>query len=203
MDTSNGKQHGSASLLVMLALATLTAQAIAQEIVIEPTNGRPQSASHISRPAAVDVKPAGSQKPAAQQRSARKVPQKAVVKQIAAKTASAKPGTPLAMAEASTKTQEATPSPAVHRSSVVPNWMVADTRDAAGLRSEISNALAHDPALTNSNVRVTVEDTVVTLEGHAASPEERLHAERLAQSYAWNRKLVNRIEVEPRVSAKK
>jgi hypothetical protein len=33
--------------------------------------------------------------------------------------------------------------------------------------------------------------------------EERLQAERLAQSYAWNRKLVDRVEVSPRVSAQK
>jgi hypothetical protein len=37
------------SLLLILAVAVLTARAISQEIVIEPTNGRSQTTNHGSR----------------------------------------------------------------------------------------------------------------------------------------------------------
>jgi hypothetical protein len=43
----------------------------------------------------------------------------------------------------------------------------------------------------------------VTLQGRAAGGEEHLQVQRLAQSYAWNRKLVDHIEVVPSISQAK
>ncbi len=79
---------------------------------------------------------------------------------------------------------------------------MADTRDALTLQSEISSALARDPKLARSTIQINVSDVEVTLAGKANGTEERLQAERLAQSYAWNRKLVDRIEVVPSMSSR-
>jgi osmotically-inducible protein OsmY len=71
---------------------------------------------------------------------------------------------------------------------------LTDGRDAQSLQGEISRALANDPKLAGSKIQVSVDDTSVTLRGRAGS-EEHLQAQRLAHSYAWNRKLVDEIEV--------
>jgi hypothetical protein len=78
-----------------------------------------------------------------------------------------------------------------------PGWAMADTRDSGGLQSEIAGALARDPRLAGSAIQVSVDDASVTLEGRATGSRQHLQAERLARSYAWNRKLVDRIQVEP------
>lgn len=78
-----------------------------------------------------------------------------------------------------------------------------DTRDARSLQVEIAEALARDPKLAGSSIQVNVDGGSVTLEGSAAGTDERLQAERLTQSYAWNRKLVNHIEIVRAVSAQK
>jgi osmotically-inducible protein OsmY len=80
---------------------------------------------------------------------------------------------------------------------------MSDTRDARSIQSEIANAMARDPKLVGSSVDVKVDEDSVTLSGRAAGIDERLQAERLAQSYAWNRKLVDHLELVPRVSAQK
>ena len=83
---------------------------------------------------------------------------------------------------------------------------MADTRDARSLQSEIASALARDPKLAGSTIQVDVDDNSVTLEGRAAGSEEHLQAQRLAQSYAWNRKLVDHIGgrgVAPSMAAQK
>jgi len=77
------------------------------------------------------------------------------------------------------------------------------TRDARSLQTEISDALAGDPKLRDSTITVRVDDELVTLEGRAAGTEELLQAQRLARSYAWDRKVVDHIEVAPMVSAQK
>ncbi len=80
---------------------------------------------------------------------------------------------------------------------------MADTRDSGSLQNEIASALAHDPKLAGSTIQVSVNDNSVTLEGRVAGADEHLQAQRLAKSYAWNRKLVDHIEVAPSMSAQK
>jgi hypothetical protein len=50
---------------------------------------------------------------------------------------------------------------------------------------------------------VRVDDSAITLEGHAAGGQEHLEAQRLAQSYAWNRKVIDHVEVGPGLTARK
>jgi osmotically-inducible protein OsmY len=80
---------------------------------------------------------------------------------------------------------------------------MSDTRDARSLQIEIAGALARDPKLSGSSIQVNVEEGTVMLEGRAAGTEERLQAQRLARSYAWNRKLVDHIEIVRTVSAQR
>jgi osmotically-inducible protein OsmY len=80
---------------------------------------------------------------------------------------------------------------------------MADTRDASSLQTEIASALAHDSMLAGSAIKVNVDDKSVTLEGLVTREEEHLQAQRLAHSYAWNRKLVDHITVAPKVTAQK
>lgn len=180
--------------LLMLALA-VTAKASAQDIVIEPTNGRAQATNHVSRPAPVASAPGEKTAPAIRERSTTKKPAKRV-----AATGKAKPSVS-PVKQTSIEPAEAVSAP--KKVPTRPDWAMADTRDAHTLQSEIADALARDPKLAGSAIRVDVDEMSVTLEGRAAGGEERLLAQRLAHSYAWNRKLVDHIEVVPAISAQK
>jgi len=197
--------------LLMLAIAVLAGRAISQEIVVEPTNGRAQAANSASRAAVVESAPKPSQA-ASHERSAAKKPAKGVSsKQNAAKPKAAPAETKVAAKSgakpgvkpdvAKSETPEATPSP--KKAPARPTWAMSDTRDARSLQIEIANALARDPKLADSSIQVKVDDGTVTLEGRCSGAEERVQAQRLAQSYAWNRKLVDHIEIVRRVSAQK
>jgi hypothetical protein len=195
------------SRLLVLAAAVLTAGAIAQEIVIEPTNGRAPSANHVSRPAAVESAPAAAPKSAKATQSANQAankPAKVPVKQAATKPKASPVETkPSVSPVAETKGEVAEATPAPKKVPSRPEWAMSDTRDASSLQIEIASALAGDPKLAGSAIQVNVDDGAVTLEGRAAGSEERLQAQRLARSYAWNRKVVDHIEVVNSVSAQK
>jgi hypothetical protein len=194
------------SPVLMLGIAMLTAGAIAQEIVIEPTNGRTQATHRVSRPAAVESAPGEQGKAAARAGvpvSATKKPAKKVTAEQAARLKAApakeKPSA-LPAAETDTEAAETKPAPKIPAR---PEWAMADTRDSRSLQMEIASALARDPKLAGSAIQVDVDDKSVTLEGRASGGEEHLQAQRLAHSYAWNRKLVDHIEVAHSVSAQK
>jgi hypothetical protein len=187
------------AVLLILALAVLVARAISQEIVIEPTNGRAQSSNRVSRPAPVEQTPAESKKPAPKVSGGRKAAKQSSAKQIQPPAPSQT--RPAAPAMATDEVQPVTPK--AKKLPARPEWAMNDTRDAHSLQIEIANALARDPKLTGSSFQVRVDEDSVTVEGRAAGSEERLQAQRLAQSYAWNRKLVDRIEVVSKVTAQK
>ena len=67
--------------------------------------------------------------------------------------------------------------------------------DSASLQSTIQDKLKSEPMLSSSSVNVTVTDATIELSGSVATGKEKQTAERIAQSYAGNRKLVNRITV--------
>jgi hypothetical protein len=200
-------------LLLILAIAALTARATSQEVVIEPTNGRAQrSTNHVSRPSAVESTPAQPKElkhaptktPAGERSATNKPAKRASVRQIAAKPKVPVETRPaVSVAPESVKSEAPEGSPSVKKAPARPGWALIDTRDAHSLQIEIANALARDPKLATSSIQVRVDDASVTLEGRAAGGEELLQAQRLARSYAWNRKLVDHIEVERRVSAAK
>jgi len=218
---------GKQSLTLVLVTAMLTATALAQEIVIEPTNGRAPSTNHGARP---DVSRPDASRPAAERSApveAKKLATKSVAKspdqergaartkkipadQIAAKPKAApvetKPSASATPEVITSEAAEAAPAP-MKASERRPKWAMADTRDAGSLQNEIASALAHDPKLVGSSIQVSVDDGSVTLEGRAAGAQEHLQAQRLAKSYAWNRKLVDHILVDhievPPMAAKK
>lgn len=203
---------GKQSLTLVLVAAALTAAALAQEIVIEPTNGRAPTTNRalhpdITRPAAerpIPVEPKNpAPKPAAksadQERGTAKLrTRKTPANQIAAKPEKApvetKPS--LTAAPEAAMNEAAEPTPAPKKIPARPVWAMADTRDSETLQSEIASALARDPKLAGSAIQVSVDDGTVTLEGRAAGGQQHLQAQRLAKSYAWNRKLVDHISVE-------
>lgn len=194
------------SLSLVLLAALFAANAISQEIVIEPTNGRPQSVNRVSRPAAERSAPA---EPKIATRSAgspedqhhAKAAKKPRTEQIAVK----REATPVpAKPPEALKSEAAEPTSAPKKMPQErPAWAMADTRDSGSLQNEIASALAHDPKLAGSTIQVSVNDNSVTLEGRVAGADEHLQAQRLAKSYAWNRKLVDHIEVAPSMSAQK
>jgi len=67
--------------------------------------------------------------------------------------------------------------------------------DSASLQSTIQDKLKSEPMLSSSSVDVNVTDATIELSGSVATGKEKQTAERIAQSYAGNRKLVNRITV--------
>ena len=187
--------------------------AAAQQIVIEPTNGRPaaisSSGEKIRRPTVANIDMGGSNgrvlaspvpSPEAKKRAERVRPER---KRIAERADTAKnKAAPVAPLMAKTEHEAPPPLPAkVYPSQ--PAWAEIDTRDNLSLQGEIAGALSRDHRLAGSEIHVEVEDNAVVLAGRAAGREERLEAERLAQSYAWNRKLINKVEVVSRISAQK
>ncbi|HVJ04652.1 MAG TPA: BON domain-containing protein [Candidatus Saccharimonadales bacterium] len=201
---------GKRSLVLVLAVAALTARAISQEIVIEPTNGNAQGKVRVLRPAASESTPSQPKsvtKPPVAERAVTRNSAKASGKKAALKQVSAKPKTaPVeARPESSVPGQPKIEAPVapVKEIPARPQWALTDNRDANTLQVEIANALARDPKLTGSSFQVKVDEGAVTLEGQATGTEERLQAVRLAQSYAWNRKLLDKIDVVRGVSAQK
>jgi osmotically-inducible protein OsmY len=65
--------------------------------------------------------------------------------------------------------------------------------DTASLASRINTALKNDPTLANNNVMVNVGDQGVEVTGTVDTGKEKLTAMRIAQSYAGNFKVVDRI----------
>ena len=73
-----------------------------------------------------------------------------------------------------------------------------ETAASTQLQQSITNALHSDPALAGSNVMVNVTDSTIELTGSVPTGKERQTAKRIAQSYAQNRKVVDRITVTGR-----
>jgi hypothetical protein len=188
--------RGSLLLILMLALA---ASAISQEIVIEPTNGRAETRNHVPRPA--ESSPVAAKHSSA--KSANQPTKRVPAKQIATRSKSPVQTSPAVSILPEAETKQASAVPVPKKVPARPEWAMSTTRDAHSLQTEITNALARDSKLAGSSVTVRVDDESVTLEGRAPGTEERLQAQRLARSYAWDRKLVDHIEVAPMVSVQK
>jgi osmotically-inducible protein OsmY len=65
--------------------------------------------------------------------------------------------------------------------------------DSNTLKSQIDSALKSDPTLTNSQLNADVNDTQITLSGTVPSGKEKVTAIRIVQSYAGNRKVVDKV----------
>ena len=67
--------------------------------------------------------------------------------------------------------------------------------DSVSLQSTIQDKLKSEPLLSSSSVNVNVTDSTIALSGTVSTGKEKQTAERIAQSYAGNRKVVDRITV--------
>jgi osmotically-inducible protein OsmY len=67
--------------------------------------------------------------------------------------------------------------------------------DSTTLQSTIQEKLKNEPMLSSSSVNVNVTDSTIELSGSVSTGKEKTTAERIAQSYAGNRKVVDRITV--------
>jgi osmotically-inducible protein OsmY len=63
------------------------------------------------------------------------------------------------------------------------------------VQRQIQQALNSEPALRNSNVGVHVDENSVILTGNVDSEEQHEVALRIAQSYAGDRKIVDKIKL--------
>jgi hypothetical protein len=201
---SQNRKMNMALLLLVLAAALFVAKAISQQIVIEPTNGDASKAARAqagpNSGATVRAKPptATSSRPEAKKRAPAQPPavedktpavgEKSLA--VREKTAEIHPAPAAATTEA-----EPEEIPATKRIPERPQWAMTEKSDTGALQQEIAQALAHDPKLAHSTIQVQVDESAITLRGRVGGGEQRLEAQRLAQSYAWDRKLVDRIEV--------
>jgi osmotically-inducible protein OsmY len=71
----------------------------------------------------------------------------------------------------------------------------AHPTDAATLQSEIEAALRNDSSLSSSRVAVKVDASTIELSGSTPSAKEKLTAERLARSFAIDRKVDDKLMV--------
>jgi len=71
----------------------------------------------------------------------------------------------------------------------------AAATDNSTLQNQIQTAIKNEPTLANDAITVNVTDSAVELSGTASSKKERQTAQRIAQSYANNRKVTDHITV--------
>ena len=77
----------------------------------------------------------------------------------------------------------------------------ATTEEGGDLQGRIENAMKAEPTLTGSNVMVNVTGDTVELSGSVPTGKEKQTADRIASSFAANRKVVDRITVTGRGAA--
>ena len=65
----------------------------------------------------------------------------------------------------------------------------------AELRQKLTSALRNDPALNGSSVVATVTDDSISLTGSVRTAKDRITARRIAESFATNRKVTEKITV--------
>ena len=65
----------------------------------------------------------------------------------------------------------------------------------AELRQRLNNALRNDPALSGSNIVANVSDDTISLTGSVRTAKDRQTAHRIAESFATNRKVKEKITV--------
>lgn len=63
------------------------------------------------------------------------------------------------------------------------------------LQKQIETQIKNDPSLTDSTVSVTVSENSIDLNGTVGSSKAKTNAERIAQSYAQNKKVNDNLQV--------
>ena len=85
--------------------------------------------------------------------------------------------------------------------SAVPVPLMRPLTSTATLKGQIENALRNDSQVGSSNLSVNVTDTTIELAGNVPSGKERTAAYRIAQSFAFNRRVEDRMTVTGRGNA--
>ena len=80
-----------------------------------------------------------------------------------------------------------------------PAWL-PHSPDSNTLRTQLESALTQDESLVGSKVNVAVDDNEINLAGTVPGSREKLAAERIARSFAGNRKVVNKLTVGAQAS---
>ena len=73
--------------------------------------------------------------------------------------------------------------------------------DTATLQNQIQNALQNEPTLRNDNLNVNVTDSTIELSGTVQTSKEKQTAQRIASSFAGNRRVRDRITLSGKGTA--
>ena len=73
--------------------------------------------------------------------------------------------------------------------------------DTATLQNQIQNALQNEPTLRNDNINVNVTDSTIELSGSVQTGKEKQTAQRIASSFAGNRRVRDRVTVSGKGTA--
>lgn len=77
----------------------------------------------------------------------------------------------------------------------------SNVSDSASLKGQLDQAYQSEPSLSGSNIQVDVSDTSIQLTGSVPTGKEKTTAKRIAQSYAGNRKVVEKLAVTGRANS--
>jgi hypothetical protein len=71
----------------------------------------------------------------------------------------------------------------------------SNVADSTSLKGQLDQAYQSEPSLSGSTIQVDVSDTTIQLTGSVPTGKEKTTAKRIAQSYAGNRKVVEKLTV--------
>jgi len=134
----------------------------------------------------------------AENRSAEQGQMNSQAQQQSPSTAQTEPGQQQRPSTAQTQPGQAQPGmtqQGVQTPNAGSNNQMGTNANATQIQSEIQNAISQQGTLSGSNIQVNVTDTDVELTGNVATPDQKQTAERIAGSYAANRRVVNHITV--------
>ena len=71
----------------------------------------------------------------------------------------------------------------------------SNVSDSSSLQQQLDQAYQSEPSLNGSKISVAVSDSQVQLTGSVSTNKDKITAERIAMSYAGNRKVVDKVSV--------
>jgi hypothetical protein len=74
----------------------------------------------------------------------------------------------------------------------------SNVTDSNSLKGQLDQAYQSEPTLSGSSIQVDVTDTAIQVTGSVPTGKEKTTAKRIAQSYAGNRKVVEKLTVSGR-----
>jgi hypothetical protein len=71
----------------------------------------------------------------------------------------------------------------------------SNVSDSSSLQQQLDQAFQSEPSLNGSKIDVAVSDSQIHLTGSVPTNKDKLTAERIAKSYAGNRKVIDKVSV--------